>query len=134
MGFRMAMEFKDDRGCAVRPFAGWAVIAIRLLQSFSIFVTLVAFGYLGVLKFAPGTGLVWMVPMAIVAVAVAAASYPFLLPRGYGSRLRSGMLRAGRCASCGYALKGIGAMEDGCTVCPECGGAWKLVAVGTRES
>ena len=134
MGVTMSMGLKDDRGTPVRPFSGWAVTAIRLLRSFSVFVTLVAFGYIGVWNLTPGTGLAWMVPVAIVAVAVAAASYPFLLRRAYGIRLRSGMLGAGRCASCGYALKGVRAMQDGCTVCPECGGAWKLVAVGTRES
>ncbi len=31
-----------------------------------------------------------------------------------------------RCASCGYDLSGLKAEEDGCTVCPECGAAWRL--------
>ncbi len=29
------------------------------------------------------------------------------------------------CAVCGYDMKGIPLTEDGCRVCPECGGAWK---------
>jgi hypothetical protein len=31
-----------------------------------------------------------------------------------------------QCASCQYALDGILPEPDGCTVCPECGAAWKL--------
>jgi len=30
------------------------------------------------------------------------------------------------CLACGYELTGIGEADDGCTVCPECGGAWHL--------
>ncbi len=30
------------------------------------------------------------------------------------------------CASCGYSLASLARAEDGCTVCPECGAAWKL--------
>ena len=46
------------------------------------------------------------------------------------SRLRVAMQSLSRCASCGYSLKGIHADADGCTVCPECGAAWRL----TKES
>ncbi|MBX3402984.1 MAG: hypothetical protein KF699_06160 [Phycisphaeraceae bacterium] len=30
------------------------------------------------------------------------------------------------CASCGYPLREIDAAPDGCTVCPECGSAWRV--------
>lgn len=30
------------------------------------------------------------------------------------------------CASCGYSLREIDAAPDGCTVCPECGSAWRI--------
>ncbi len=30
------------------------------------------------------------------------------------------------CPSCGYELAGIPTASDGCTVCPECGAAWKI--------
>lgn len=33
-----------------------------------------------------------------------------------------------RCFGCGYDLKEMHADADGCTVCPECGAAWKLNA------
>jgi hypothetical protein len=31
-----------------------------------------------------------------------------------------------RCPSCGYDLTGCDTAEDGCTVCPECGAAWRI--------
>jgi len=31
-----------------------------------------------------------------------------------------------RCPACGYDLAGAAPADDGCTVCPECGAAWKL--------
>ncbi len=41
-------------------------------------------------------------------------------------RARAGARRAGLCAACGYALAGLASDLDGCTVCPECGAAWRL--------
>ena len=32
----------------------------------------------------------------------------------------------GCCRACGFALNGLPECEDGCTVCPECGAAWRL--------
>ena len=29
-------------------------------------------------------------------------------------------------AACGHDLKGTPVAEDGCTVCPECGAAWRM--------
>lgn len=36
------------------------------------------------------------------------------------------MLRAGLCPGCSYGLAGLAREDDGCVVCPECGGAWML--------
>ena len=37
---------------------------------------------------------------------------------------RLGKMRGGRCPACGYDLRGLAAdIQDGCCVCPECGGA-----------
>ncbi|MBX3406621.1 MAG: hypothetical protein KF869_07640, partial [Phycisphaeraceae bacterium] len=45
-----------------------------------------------------------------------------------GSRRRTCriIVRHGYCASCGYPLREIAAAPDGCTVCPECGSAWRI--------
>ncbi len=36
------------------------------------------------------------------------------------------MTRAGLCPSCAYNMDGVEPESDGCTVCPECGAAWRL--------
>lgn len=40
-------------------------------------------------------------------------------------------LEACLCPSCGYELRGLPTEEDGCTVCPECGAAWRVPGSGT---
>ena len=35
-------------------------------------------------------------------------------------------LHAGACPTCRYAMSDLEVQADGCTVCPECGSAWKL--------
>jgi len=35
-------------------------------------------------------------------------------------------LRRGKCAACKYPVSNLPPGSDGCTVCPECGAAWKL--------
>tara|TARA_A100000171_G_scaffold52340_1_gene70245 strand:- start:1793 stop:2263 length:471 start_codon:yes stop_codon:yes gene_type:complete len=39
---------------------------------------------------------------------------------------RNAMLRAGLCVSCAYRIDDIESETDGCTICPECGGAWRV--------
>lgn len=41
------------------------------------------------------------------------------------------MKRVGRCPSCAYRIDGVTPEGDGCTVCPECGGAWRLGDAGS---
>jgi hypothetical protein len=41
--------------------------------------------------------------------------------------IRRTMLKYRRCPHCGYDIRGLPAdPEDGATVCPECGCAWRL--------
>jgi hypothetical protein len=35
------------------------------------------------------------------------------------------LVEAGMCGQCGYSLVEIAEEPDGCTVCPECGAAWR---------
>jgi hypothetical protein len=35
-------------------------------------------------------------------------------------------IAGGMCIGCGYSLEDLPCEADGCTVCPECGAAWKL--------
>ncbi len=41
-------------------------------------------------------------------------------------RAKRAVLSIGYCPACAYRLFDIEAEPDGCTVCPECGGAWRL--------
>lgn len=36
------------------------------------------------------------------------------------------LTRQHRCGCCRYQLRDLPVDPDGCTICPECGGAWKL--------
>jgi hypothetical protein len=44
---------------------------------------------------------------------------------------RDAMLGMRRCPSCSYSLANLDIEADGCTVCPECGAAWRLSALPT---
>lgn len=39
---------------------------------------------------------------------------------------RDALLASGLCPSCGYGIVGVRCEPDGCTVCPECGAAWRM--------
>ncbi len=39
---------------------------------------------------------------------------------------QAAILRAGLCPACVYQIGDIPAESDGCTVCPECGAAWRM--------
>lgn len=43
-------------------------------------------------------------------------------------QLAQELLRHGLCASCRYPLRKLPVASDTCTICPECGAAWKLNA------
>lgn len=43
-----------------------------------------------------------------------------------GPDIREAVLDQGFCPSCAYRLEGVPPEADGCTVCPECGGAWRV--------
>ena len=60
---------------------------------------------------------VWIVPLALWVTA----------RRNRFHRIRKAMLRHLRCPHCGYDVRGLTAdPQDGATVCPECGCAWRL--------
>ena len=49
----------------------------------------------------------------------------FIIHRGRQKIARI-VAKHGFCATCGYALSDIPTADDGCTVCPECGSAWRV--------
>ncbi len=67
----------------------------------------------------------------IVNGVVAAATIAVLLRVIAGMRARKVVARClneRKCPACSYSLAGIAPEPDGCTVCPECGAAWRLTA------
>lgn len=50
------------------------------------------------------------------------------LMRSHRQEVASMVTREHYCASCGYSLREIDAAPDGCTVCPECGSAWRITS------
>ena len=78
---------------------------------------------------------VMMVPirLALTAGAVAASVFVALIfvhtriwHHGYEAIARDAMFSFGRCPSCAYELRAAPIQDDGCSVCPECGAAWRL--------
>ncbi len=57
-----------------------------------------------------------LVPLVFFAVA---------LPRERRERAKVLTMR-GCCGACGYGIQHVASEPDGCRVCPECGGAWRL--------
>lgn len=39
---------------------------------------------------------------------------------------RDSLLTSGVCPACAYRIAGVPPEHDGCTVCPECGAAWRM--------
>jgi len=87
--------------------------------------------------------MVWMVlgsSGSVARIAGLAVGTPLLVGLGFGlwilvrrrltgrlpSREKQAHLTARRCPACSYGLEGIEPSPDRCTVCPECGAAWRL--------
>lgn len=69
------------------------------------------------------------IPAVMVAVLVFNLSHPLALrfmPRAGWRHWREYISSRGYCPSCGYALVNLPEQADGCRVCAECGGAWRV--------
>lgn len=55
---------------------------------------------------------------------------PFIwfLTRANRLRIARTIVQYSYCASCGYSLANLTPADDGCTLCPECGSAWRIPA------
>lgn len=78
----------------------------------------------GTSAFDPLIGVVMVMQVAFIGMAV------WIWRRGvaFSSKeaLVDGYLACGRCPSCAYKIGHGLAEADGCVVCPECGGAWRV--------
>lgn len=64
-------------------------------------------------------------PLAVLLI-VSAASVLFTAARVWMPGVARAWLSEGRCPSCRYPIDTLDAEADGCTVCPECGSAWRV--------
>ena len=73
--------------------------------------------------------------LALISIACLVAIVPALISfRAHPARVIPRRLAAGKCGACAYPLRKLPRELDGCTVCPECGAAWKLRGGTERRS
>jgi hypothetical protein len=70
-------------------------------------------------------------PSAIIGAAVGVAGWlailRWLIAPHFGRAAARRLVAAAACPACGFSLAGVPAdAGDGCTVCPECGAAWRV--------
>jgi hypothetical protein len=122
MGLRLPDDRSREVSVHVRPPA---MAFLYLARGAAVMFILLAVSYAGLLVFATGRGLGMMVPAGVVAVGVACVVTPYLRRREDARNIGAVRLKHDRCAACGYSLVGVEPEQDGCRVCPECGGAWR---------
>lgn len=101
--------------------ARWPVDAILILAG----ATLVWWLFRRVVSGPIGWDLVPAAGFVLVALAVLRQALRRLADRP-PQEVAAELLRLGRCPSCAFLLTSTAPQPDGCTVCPECGAAWKL--------
>lgn len=76
--------------------------------------------------------LVMMLTVLVIIVPIVTRLVRALL----GPDLRDAVLGHGRCPGCIYEIRALTPEADGCVVCPECGGAWRVEGngVGNRPT
>jgi hypothetical protein len=91
-------------------FFAWRQIAWYLVNTFPLATTF------NILATAVGC---WL-PIVVVS--------SWILQRAVRQKTSHIVVSHGFCASCGYSLADLIAASDGCTLCPECGSAWRIPA------
>lgn len=136
-GWRALAPFLRTRGeaaararaaLALPPEFVWRLRAALVLFSASVYFSAVS-GYRAVRA---GTALTaWYTWTPVVQIALIGFTLWLLVrsARRHDEQVVSGLLKAAMCPGCGYALGAIPPERDGCSVCPECGAAWKRSSV-----
>lgn len=68
----------------------------------------------------------WLFPLVVPLGAAQAWFGIAISNRWHARRLARAIVNEGICGSCAHELRGLPSHEDGCTLCPECGAAWRL--------
>ncbi len=118
-------EIAEEVGTGLTKTTRWLVAVSAVC---TVLVTAVAVGLL-IEMYRTNAGLGWLVRKCTPFFGVWTGPFLFWLgaKRMRFNRIRSTMLKYLRCPHCGYDLRMLPrAPEDGLTVCPECGCAWRL--------
>ena len=72
----------------------------------------------------------WMSVVLFILLSVVLSTVSGMIAKRQGwssfSVRKETSLAVGCCPSCGYSISEISPQDDGCTICPECGAAWRL--------
>ncbi len=107
-------------GSEIRRGIGYGILAIPLLLVGALAPASMAFS----LKWPLWLMLLAAIPLSVIPALVTL----FVARRAAGQRIARVYAHAGYCGSCAHDLHAIHAEADGCTVCPECGAAWRVGA------
>lgn len=74
----------------------------------------------------------WIAGNAAVAsmALVITAGASWFVHRCSRAAVAEALLGVGACPSCGHPVRDIAPAPDGCTICPECGAAWRVPGAG----
>lgn len=119
---------RDDRGREVPDRRGGTSGVERFERAVAFIVitlvitTLVLWMFIGPTFLCTLSGI-----MAFIAIAVGFSCSPALREARHTRTIAARQSRLVRvCPACEYSLESSAPEPDGCTVCPECGAAWKL--------
>lgn len=122
----ISVQEEIDREVRDSGVAGFPPIAFTALQ------LVVFLGAWGGIWFLTGVPL-YKFPVIIISAAAAAIAAMVTLPlrrmfytQAQAAPIVRAFLARSLCPACGYSLAGSEPADDGCTVCPECGTAWRL--------
>lgn len=96
----------------------------------SLQIGLIVFNFCWVLLLVPAVG-PWLVLLGVIFSGV--VLMPLMLIRRGSTAVLECLILIGVCPQCGYDLGSLRPEADGCTVCPECGAAWRLGDGGSCE-
>jgi hypothetical protein len=102
---------------------GWICLVMNLL----IAAGLGTWAIHGLLTFPDKDRWEWAMLLFMLAFAIGAIPFSWAQLRWtHNESIAKGYVASGCCASCGYSIRGIAPEVGGCTVCPECGSAWRV--------
>jgi hypothetical protein len=103
-------------GAERAPLIGAVLCAILVISFFAIALIT---GDIRDAPYAKSAGLVYLCAIPWIVW--------FAVKRRRFGKVASAMLKYSRCPHCGYDLRGLlRSTDDGATICPECGCAWRL--------